>query len=425
MVLTWAVWMIGSAVHYTFLPRCLSRSLVSVVNFAIMQAALTGVVSWTMRKFRQTTKQTHQADAGDAVSTTFPDNRANILIAGAAFAVAITMTNASVAYGSVSGSRMIKSLEPAIVSGIQLMAGMDQRADFPWVCLLAVAVSLMLSVAPTGITMLSATAALMSTAGISTRNVFVKRHMLMAKACATSSPGSEEKACAGGALSLLSFCGGSRWTTDAQTSLNFVACTVLIAVATGGLELGGSESHRQSTAAKLDVVIALSSFAAFQVAALMVLERVSPTRQAAIKSLQNALTTAWALVIESKSQRHSSLEIVPALVWGVCVAALTTDAQLRTCEAIPSGQHALPMSGVDAPSVKGGHAAGANADKGGKQDDDSHSRIAESFCFCSGVSQCIARMTAKGWMWVYCACVAVIVLQCAVMTWSRLMLAII
>jgi hypothetical protein len=78
-----------------------------------------------------------------------------------------------------------------------------------------------------------------------------------------------------------------------------------------------------------DVLMAAISFACFQVAALKVLESVLPTRQAAIKSLQNAITTAWALIFETNGgSRHHSLETIFAMVWGICVIALASNAHM-------------------------------------------------------------------------------------------------
>jgi hypothetical protein len=341
MVLVWVVWMFGSAVHYTILPRCLSRSFLGIVGMSILQAALTGMVSWLkIRVSRRYQKRNRQAgEAGDhlpaTTDATLSQDRTNVLIAGTAFAVAITMTNASVAYGSISGSRMVKSLEPAVVLALQLVAGikLNHRADFPWVFLLAVAVIMLLTVAPTGITFLSATTALLSTAGISTRNVFVKKQMLAthgrvaASASASAATVAEETTQALTSLNKPA----SPTPQDVQTHLNFVACAILILVTSAWIALLGWDDVQIALRNHItisDVLTATTSFACFQVAALKVLESVSPTRQAAIKSLQNALTTAWALLIETKGFRHSSLEIVPAIVWGICVFALASDAQM-------------------------------------------------------------------------------------------------
>jgi hypothetical protein len=404
--------MFGSAVHYTFLPRCLSRSLISVIDFAILQAALAGAVSWSTQRFRQTPQQTGVAPNTPASA----ENRSNILIAGVAFAVAIVMMNASVAYGSVSGSRMIKSLEPAIVSGIQLLSGttMNHRADLPWVCLLAVAVSTMLAVAPTGITMFSAAAAFVSTAGISTRNVFMKNHMLQSpNACAASSPpGSGGMHCP--PPPSLDVGMVSAMVSDAQTFLNIVACGILIPIASCCFMFPGSRQLPGLVQAS-DVAIASVSFAAFQVAALMVLERVSPTRQAAIKSLQNTLTTAWAMLIDSKGKKHNSLEIVPALVWGVCVTALATDVQMtmftsstdwgclttsehcvRACR--KGDNHAETAGGTDClrDGIDGQISLKLDAEDGGV-------RI--------GALAFTGQISERKWQVVYVACVLAIVLQ--------------
>jgi hypothetical protein len=436
MVLTWAVWMLGSAVHYTFLPRCLLRSWEAVVDFAIVQAALTGIVSGAMRRLRRRpAHQEHQerpghpVDAGAALAApATAKRRANVLIAGGAFAVAISMTNASVAYGSVSGSRMIKSLEPAIVSGIQLMAGMDHRVEFPWVCLLAVAVSMMLAVAPTGITMLSAAAALLSTAGISTRNVFVKKQMAAgAKAypapasCAESARATRGGGSGGGG----SGGGGLQLSTDPQTSLNFVACVILIAFASYGTLLGGWGSNSYYAAFvrvhMADLVIASASFAAFQVAALMVLERVSPTRQAAIKSLQNALITAWTLVIDSRGKRHTPLEIVPALVWGLCVMALTMDARLSGARLAASGKReewqSLPIfrQGQGGRAGTPAHRKDGLVHGGGDSDGISACTKDAGQPASSGRSRVVASIVACTWLVVYCACALALLVQCAVM----------
>jgi hypothetical protein len=415
MIITSTVWMLGSAVHYTYLPKCLSRSLPDIVNFGILQAALTGFVSWSMRRISQKSKQTRQTGTS-AFSHTIAtiENRTNILIAGAAFAVAITMTNASVAYGSVSGSRMVKSLEPAIVAALQLLAGMDIRSDFPWVLLLAFAVSMMLAVAPTGITMLSAAAALVSTAGISTRNVFVKKHMLAVKAAETSSLGSQAgeevvpSAQALGAASAPSFSDPQ----DVQTNLNFVTCAILCTVASGWVALRGwatvDVAVRKHVHAS-DLVIASISFAAFQVAALKVLESVSPTRQAAIKSLQNALTTAWALIIDSNGLRHSSFEIVPSLSWGICVIALASDAKVYISTGAGE-RHWLPICALGGRGSRAkGEGAGSGA--GSNEAKENNSRISVD----TAGTRLSARAQARVWLIVYCSCCGAMLMQCAIM----------
>lgn len=436
MVATWAAWMFGSAVHYTFLPRCLSRSMMSVVDFAILQAALTGVVSWAMRRGRHKPKQSqvpqHQlAPVAEAAGGTAqdppvsavspaPDGRSNILIAGAAFAVAITMTNASVAYGSVSGSRMVKSLEPAIVAALQLVAGMDSRADFPWVFLLALAVCMMLAVAPTGITLISAVAALLSTAGISTRNVYVKKHMLAAKAASAgllpsmgtpSSLAIQDKPGVGSVAGTQGSVAAAKHrppssTTDVQTYLNFVACAILMVFASGWVVLrgwGSSDVAMRTRVRLSDLVIASVSFAAFQVAALLVLEHVTPTRQAAIKSLQNALTTAWALLIDSNGKRHSALEIMPALVWGICVVALATDAQMSISLAPLTAwrPYCLPLFGT----LGGRHSRGKLGDE-----------EAIGGIIGGSARQLSVRTPGRmAWFLVYWTCLAALFVQCGVM----------
>lgn len=349
MVATWAVWMLGSAIHYTFLPRCLARSLCSVIKFAMLQAAATGFLSWLVDYGRRNVNTRNQpqplqqkplkgaADAPSQMPTLAKTSETPalslprshgcrvIVIAGAAFAIAITMTNASVAHGSVAGSRIVKSLEPPIVRTLQLLAGMEAQADLPWVFLLAIAVSMMLAVAPTGITAMSAAAALLSTAAIATRNVFVKRQMIAIRA---ATPPSMAETPAEVPVRSDAVMASTAWVTDIQTQLNLVACGILMATLAcvhalwgAGHDSRGAHSH----VATVDVAITCGSFAAFQVAALMVLERVSPTRQAAIKSLQNASTTAWTLLTDTNGHgRHNALELVPAIVWGACVVALAS-----------------------------------------------------------------------------------------------------
>jgi hypothetical protein len=105
IVFIWTVWMLGSAFHYTVLPRCLFRSFIAVVGMSILQAALTGMVSWlTMRLTQKYRKRDRQAgEAGDhlpaTTAATLSQDRTNVMVGGAAFAIAIAMTNASVAYG--------------------------------------------------------------------------------------------------------------------------------------------------------------------------------------------------------------------------------------------------------------------------------------------------------------------------------------
>lgn len=254
----------------------------------------------------------------------------NVIMSGAAFATAVTLTNFSVAYGSLSGTRMIKSLEPAIVSGIQLLAGSDPRADLPWVALLAAAVSMLMVALPTGVTSTSALAALISTAAISTRNVFVKKHISMVDfALDDCIETKTQQTQSNGEIQYLSRLRHA-WTSDIQTSLNFVATLILLAAVSGYLLFVERGSMRRvlSTLLTAHVFMACISFAVFQVGALMVLERVSPARQAAMKSLHNAMTTAWAIALDSRGKWSNSTELFPAIVWGVCVVALIMSAPL-------------------------------------------------------------------------------------------------
>jgi len=478
MVVTWAVWMFGSAVHYTFLPRCLSRSMVSVVEFAIIQTVLTGVMSSVYRRRprpKQVSHGQHQEQqkrhettvvatggirAGPACAPhlhAIACEHLDTLVAGAAFAVAITMTNASVAYGSASGSRMVKSLEPAIVAAIQFVAGgMDSGGgDSPWVCLIALAVCMMLAAAPQAVTFVSSAAALLSTAGIATRNVYVKRKMqadggrsgsaaaawsappqgpasLANVAAAASKPaamlmtddGTQERgltavtaAATHGPFSRLV---GSGSRVDVQTEVNFVACAVLVVLASGWTVVRGWDSSRSvlrtHTSYLSDLVIASGSFAAFQIAALTVLERVTPTRQAAIKSLQNAATTAWVLLVEANG---STLQIVPALVWGVCVVALAMDARMSVetmlGPCMPPTMHR--RAGLTHAGNKTRLRRSANDDSASSlqpQLGDVECSVVSSDVATTGLWQHGARGTRQlVWALLYCSCVLALMLQCA------------
>jgi hypothetical protein len=105
--------------------------------------------------------------------------------------------------------------------------------------LLALAVIMMLMVAPTGITFLSAIMALVSTAGISTRNVFVKKHMLVvnefdaASASAATVAGEKTRALTTSSKP------ASPSPGDVQTHLNFVACAILIMFVIAWIALRG------------------------------------------------------------------------------------------------------------------------------------------------------------------------------------------
>jgi hypothetical protein len=212
-------------------------------------------------------------------------------------------------------------------------------------------------------------------------------------------------------------------------------------------------------------VIACASFAASQVAALMVLERVTPTRQAAIKSLQNALTTAWALLIDTTGRgRHNSLEVVPALAWGACVVALASGAQfdarnLRSLAPLGSGRCCWPMSlptttlrpwirtalgGSGRSSLAARKKGEGDAGGGGGEGGGVEVVVLTSTSGTSAAAGAAAVATKKlgggtggggggaaptsssssasriAWLVVYCACLAALLLQAALMAISRL-----
>lgn len=292
-----------SLIHYMYLPKCIAASVDELLAFTIIQTACTGALSWAAHRFfgplRSVLDVCDEGLPEKSTDSTRAKRHMN-LYAGAFFALATVSTNYSVAFGSVASSRMVKSFEPAIAAGFQSVAHMDINGMTPWLFLLSHAVSLMLIVAPRGLTISSALAALCSSAGISARNVCIK---LAHKDTSTH--------------------------RRVETDLNWIASTLLSGamlpvLACTGYRTFGHTLHAL-TIKTADVAIAATSFAAFQLAAIHVLQRVTPTRQSAMKSLQSSLLTAMVLLFDSirSTGRNTLPQLIPAICWAICVSAIS------------------------------------------------------------------------------------------------------
>lgn len=286
---TIAVWFLSASVHYTFLPRCFSivgsRRVASVFVFSALQTLITSILS------RVT--EINQSSGWTTASLRF-----NIVVAALSHAITIMATNFSVAYGTVSGTRLIKSLEPTIVTLVQYLAGMPLEEDTAWLTMLTWSVSLLCVTFSSEMTFVSSLAAMTSTAAIACRNVFLKRELLVTDDSAAT----------------------------VQSQVNMMSCAVMLIGALACVGAIGPKSSLLSLRDPLAVSIACGSFAIFQIAAVYVLTMVSPTRQASIKSVHNSMTTLWAIVLDrGKVRMH---EMAPISTWSVAVMALASNCKM-------------------------------------------------------------------------------------------------
>lgn len=298
-----------SFLHYYYLPTCISASFNAILAFSFLQTACTGACALVFRRMRPKSTCVHETSLHPRIAQKFS------LYAGASFALATTLTNYSVASGSVASSRMVKSLEPAIAAFFQAIVHMSVHAATPWIFLLAYAVGIMLSVEPRGLTVSSGLAALCSSAGISARNLFVKMYMQANTRALCLSKDDMHGRAAGRSV---------------EADLNWIAAGLLL----GGLLLTIACNGPRAISAALQflmsrwdhVLIAITSFAVFQAAALYVLEKATPTRQSAIKSLQNAVLTAVAVLADAHRSTASDLmQLIPAFTWAICVSAISLE----------------------------------------------------------------------------------------------------
>lgn len=293
-----AVWMAGSMIHYSILPGCLTQSFFSVLVFSLMETIVTVATAFHSR------------------SAKFPSNiihllaEKNVIIAAVAFAIAITLTNTGVAFGSVSGTRLIKSLEPVLVTCVQFLVharhpstkGSQEPA---WMFLLIAAIVVMLGVSPVRMTVYASGAAFLSTLGIVLRNVFIKKEL--------------ESGSLPSAMS------------DIQAAVNALACTLFLLVVCARVLFANAGIHADvlDLISRLPVIaLACVTFAAFQIAAVLVLGRVSAARQSAIKSVHSSVVTLWTLLVQRPHAGLRLEEIAPTTVWCVAVLAMAADARV-------------------------------------------------------------------------------------------------
>lgn len=322
MIAVWLTWMICSSLHYAYLSATMSQAFESILSFSLIQTSCAGVLSFIVHDWRF---QNHRRQAStdskvfsqrsSCKAKNFVGARRKLVLAGVSFALATILTNYSVKHGSLSSSRMLKSLEPAIVAAFQTWAGMNAQKETPWIYLMAYALVLMLIASPRGLTLTSAFAALTSSVGISCRNVLMKMLMLEDR---------DGHMLVGGEHSAQPNTWMDHSAHQMQTSVNFVACAFTC------LALGAFILWKRVPLVALDpkistiaIACASLSFAVFQISAFYVLENVSPTQQSALKALQTTVTTAMAVLIDSEFQSYSLLQILPAIIWAVCTVALS------------------------------------------------------------------------------------------------------
>lgn len=303
------VWMAGSMIHYTILPGCLTKSSFSVLIFSLLQIIVTGAISFSSQS------------ANSQSSLRYLLAQPNVIVAAIAFAVAVGLTNTGVAFGSVSGTRLIKSLEPVLVACVQFVVHRQASAkgsqDPAWLFLLVAAIAVMLGSSSVYMTFYASGAALVSTLGIVLRNVFIKKELETGSVC--------------------------RMPSEIQTAVNGIACGIFAVLTCVRIVFG--DSVRADIAAFItrlpSIALACVTFAAFQIAAVLVLDCVSATRQSAIKSVHSSGVTLWTLLIQ-RSQQHAGLmieEILPTVVWCATVVAIAVDARVSSHFGRHTGLH--------------------------------------------------------------------------------------
>lgn len=295
-----AGWIAGSAVHYTILPHCLTQSSLSITMLSLLQVIMTGAIAlYSPHSAKSLPTPMHSLMA-----------RPNIIIAGLALAFAVALTNAGVAFGSLSGTRLIKSLEPVLVTVVQLCVHRESAAvdatthDPAWLFLLSGAIAVMLGSSSVVMTPYASIAALLSTLSVVLRNVLVKKELESGSAsCTPANIQAAISIVAGGMFALLTCLRvliGSEVRADVDDFIERLPAIGLACVA----------------------------FAMYQLAGILVLRRVSATRQSAIKSTHSSLVTMWTLFIQGS---HASIlleEVTPTAVWCTTVTAIALDARV-------------------------------------------------------------------------------------------------